>query len=109
MNEATFMVVIPLLAGQMFADDGGLLGQLEALRVEITFIPQTENPNPRTLNKFRAWQRFDYERFDYLFWLDADIFVAADPFPIIRASLLSESDVVMCVPEIYGYMRRLSD
>ena len=106
MNEATFLVAIPLEAGQMFTDGDGLVEQLEALGVEISFIPQMAKPNPRTLNKFRAWERFDYERFDYLFWLDADVFVVADPFPILRASLLTEPDALMCVPEIYGYMRR---
>ena len=105
MNEATFHVYIPLDAGHALIDEEELLNELELLRVEMSFIKQTKVPTPRTLNKFRAWEKFDYENFDYLLWLDADFFVVADPIPLI-ASLLTDSTTLMCAPEIYGYMRR---
>lgn len=52
LNEATFMVCIPVENNAPYVDTTGLLLVLSSLDVEISFVSQTQHPLPKTLNKF---------------------------------------------------------
>ena len=106
LNKATLTVYIPIASKDYFFDADELISKLAALNVEVDFIDQTLPPSPRTLNKFAAWQMFDYHRFDYLLWLDADIFVMADPIPLLQRVPRDSRQTLMCAPELYSYMQR---
>lgn len=108
LNLATFIAFIPINSGEALFDELDTLDKLANLHVQVQFITQTPAPRPRTLNKFSAWMQFDFSRFDYLFWLDADIFVFGDPIPSLQAVMYQNQGpvTVLCAAELYSYMRR---
>ena len=106
LNQATLTVYVPIANRIFYSDEYDIFPKLEALHVEIAFIDQAVPPSPRTLNKFSAWSKFDFHRFDYMLWLDADTFVVADPLPMIQEVSHGSLQTLMCAPELYSYLRR---
>jgi len=104
MNYATLNVFITIDKNETY-DLNYILDALTVLRAKISFIQQLNLPTPRTLNKFNAWNNFDYDNYDYLLWLDADIFIFDNAFPLLN-QISTESGNLYCAPELYSYMRR---
>lgn len=104
-NSATLLVCIPINDNpSSLLDNHMTLDELGALRVEIVFVHQTRPPFSKTLNKFEAFRHFDYDRFDYFLWLDADVVVFDDP--TTELSLHKHPGSIECVPDFYSYIRR---
>jgi len=103
LNEAVLTVFVPRPGTEAAQDPN--IEKLQQLNAEIVIFDQVQDPTPKTLNKLIAWTQFDYSRFEYLLWLDADIFVFEDPLIFIESIAIDEISL-LCAPEFYSYMRR---
>ena len=104
LSRATFLVCICVDLMVPFYDEGNIIRSLLDLQVEITFIDQVPHPLPKTLNKFTAFKKFDFKKFDYFLWLDADIVVFDDPMILLEKH--RRFGEIKCVPDLYNYMLR---
>ena len=103
LNEATFVVCFAVQEGLQTVDPN-VVSIFSGLGAQITYIHEVESPKAKTLNKFNAFYHFDRIKFSHFLWLDADIFVFADPIPLLTRHIVPGR--IDCVPDFYSYMRR---
>jgi hypothetical protein len=103
LNNATLLACIVLDNDAPFLNTD-LVNAYGAIGVAVDFVHRVSDPFPGTMNKFSALELYDRSKFDYFLWLDADVVVFEDPFPLL--GLQYRKGTISCVPEMYNYMMR---
>jgi len=102
-NNATFVVCITMRPGYQTIDPN-ILATFTNLGAQIAYIHEVSKPKAKTLNKFKAFELFDYLQYNHFMWLDADIVMFEDPMPYLHRHM--HPGKIDCVPDFYSYMRR---
>lgn len=113
-NKATFRTCIVVKENSDHNDAYmDIIRNLESLNISHKFIRSVPSNLSPTLNKFQCLKSFDYQYYDYILWLDADIFVFQSPIPYfldalrrINANSLESPAHVHCAVEVYNYLER---
>lgn len=87
-----------------------LLKSLEALDIQYVIKYSILDEYSPTLNKYLGFQLPDSAEFDYMLWVDADVFVFSDPMSYLQAAVsgleTQSTPHVFCTPEVSNYMER---
>jgi hypothetical protein len=90
-----------------------LLQNLNTLNISYEFMYSVPDNVSPTLNKFVCLKAFSAHQFEYILWLDADIFIFQDPVPYFSAALTEAKEsaggdtaTVYCAVEVYNYLER---
>jgi hypothetical protein len=103
LNEATLLGCI-IIDKEIPFQNNDLINAYTEMGIVVDFVPRFPDPFPGTMNKFSSFKFYDSSKFDYFLWLDADVVVFQDPFPLL--DLRYRKGTISCVPEMYNYMRR---